>query len=93
MEVDSNALLDQLLVHLIVGVHVPNHLLQLVGGEDVAEDIEYLTGAFGVEIILDGPYALEEFLEEFFAEWAGKKGVVSGRDRAKTSWFRCARCR
>lgn len=58
----DDALLDDFLGHLVVGVHVANHLFQLILGEDVPQHIEDFAGVLGIEIGFDGLDALEEFL-------------------------------
>ena len=56
----------------VVGVHVADHLLQLVGGEDVAQDVEDLARVVRIEVFLDLLEPLEELLEH--AAFAGVGG-------------------
>ena len=54
-------LLDGLL-GLIVQVHVADHALQLISGENIAKYIEDLAGLTGIQIVLDLFYPLEQLL-------------------------------
>src|SRR5262249_52386788 len=60
----DDSLFDQLLRHLITGVHVTEHFLQLIRREHLAENVEHLAGTLGVKVILNFCNALEELLKD-----------------------------
>ena len=59
----DDALFDELFSHLIVRVHVAQHLLKLICRENLSEDVEYFAGALGIEVLFDLLDALEELFE------------------------------
>ena len=71
VDVLDDAVLDRFLGQ-IVGVHVADHPLQLVRGEDVAQDVENLARVVRVEIFFDRLEPLEELLQH--AAFAGVGG-------------------
>ena len=60
----NDALFDEFFGHLIAGVHVPNHFLQLVRGEHVAQNIEHLACFLGIEVFFRGLHALKYLLHD-----------------------------
>ena len=59
----DDALLDQLFGHLVVRVHVAQHLFELIRRKYLAQHIEYLAGAFGIEVLFDLRDALKKLVE------------------------------
>ena len=58
----DNAALDGIF-RCYIGVHIPQHSLQLIGRKDIAQDVEYLACVLGVEVLLYLLDSFEEFLE------------------------------
>ena len=71
----DDAALDDFLGHLIARIHLADHALQLIRGEDVAEDVEHLAGAPRIEVVFDGLDALEELVEHAALAGVGRDEI------------------
>src|SRR5581483_6781536 len=71
----DDALLNQVLCHLISRVHIAQHLFELVARENLSKNIEDLPRALGIESFLDLFNALKELSEDSAFAGVGRNEV------------------